>query len=138
MLPIESRELFSASWRHFQTAIEYIAQDMARNKRLIENHVSITEFEEIQVIRGDEMRKFEKENKTQNSNQRSVVIQWLSAFNPECEQDSHRQVRSICDSPGQWLLEDPAFQRWFDPQQCAEPLLWLSGIPGAGGSLLSI
>jgi hypothetical protein len=35
---------------------------------------------------------------------------------------------------GQWLFQDPKYQRWADENQVdvANRILWISGIPGAG------
>ena len=61
-----------------------------------------------------------------------MVKQWLLAADCKAQQDRYRNTRSICPNAGNWLLEHPKFQEWFNPDYCTIPLLWLNGIPGAG------
>ena len=75
---------------------------------------------------------FSNERATDYRRSRGIVMQWLSPFNSNAEQDRYREERSICKDPGRWLLNDVRFQQWFGVENHSAPLLWLSGIPGAG------
>jgi len=128
----EWRQLFTSSWRNFSATIQHIKGNIARNKRLIENRVSITQFEEIQNHQNTALHNFQRDKAAQEIYCRARVTQWLSPFNSEIEQDRHRRTRLVCKDPGRWLLNDPKLQKWFNDSYCSTPLLWLSGIPGAG------
>jgi hypothetical protein len=115
---------------------DHIKQNLERHKLLILESATFTQFQEIQIIRNNAISAFEKEGKTNEDLYRLVVKQWLSAADCEAQQTRHRQTRSICKHAGSWLLEHATFQQWFNPDDCTNPLLWLSGIPGAGKSKL--
>jgi hypothetical protein len=72
----------------------------------------------------------DKDNETQRC--RYVTRQWLSAGNYEADQETYSNVRKGYPGTGQWLMEFDKFKAWFNPSSCITPLLWLSGIPGAG------
>lgn len=128
----EWKQLFRASWRDFATVIGHIKTRTERNKRLISNQASPTELEGIQNYQVNSVHDFEREKENRDSHNRSIVMEWLSPFICETEQDRHTNARSVCKDPGRWLMEKYQFQAWFSPEFCRDPLLWLSGIPGAG------
>lgn len=108
---------------------------MRRNRRVVENPVTLAEFEEIQNHRQTAMNASGREKIARDDQCQAMVRQWLSAFPCDEEQDRHRNTRSICPDSGRWLLDHENFQKWFDPDFltfCPSPLLWLAGIPGAG------
>ncbi|KAK3389796.1 hypothetical protein B0H63DRAFT_104197 [Podospora didyma] len=129
--------LFKASWRDLGSGIEHVKESIARSKRLMENQPSFPQFEEVQSIRANAMRAFEQAKLAEEIRQRNAVIQWLSAFDCELEQDRHRKKRSICKDPGRWLINDRQFQNSFNPEYYTSPSLWLRGIPGAGKTILA-
>lgn len=123
--------LFGAFWRDFAPFIELIKQNATRIKWIVGNKVSIN-LEEIQFYQASAVNAFEREKANQDVQRWARVIQWLSAYNCDTEQDRHRKTRSICQDPGRWLLNRDRFQHWFNPEDYSAPLLWLSGKPGAG------
>jgi len=58
------------------------------------------------------------------------IQQWLCALDVQHRHEDASTSRY--GNSGEWLLKDSRFVKWFDFDYCAEPLLWLSGIPGAG------
>jgi hypothetical protein len=78
--------------------------------------------------------RFECLHREETDRQKQFVLKWLSAADTMSDQDHHRGCRNIPDS-GQWLLENKRFQAWLDPNSDAAPLLWTTGIPGAGNYL---
>ncbi|KAI1871350.1 uncharacterized protein JN550_004795 [Neoarthrinium moseri] len=130
-------QLFGASWRDFQVIIEHITGTIGSNRRLLEGRVSRLEFEQMLNLRVSSKYEFNKIQKTQIADRRVQVMQWLSPFDCDAEQDRYRRTRSICKDPGRWLIEDDRFQDWFRPHGSSTPLLWLSGIPGAGKTILA-
>lgn len=128
----EWKQFFKAGWRGLEPRIEHITESVRRHRWLIEAGASISQFEKIQNSRDDARRTFEAERRQQEDKCLMVVKQWLSPFGCETELDHHRNTRSICGNPGRWLFEHRLFQTWFSIEYCSTPLLWLSGIPGAG------
>ena len=98
----------------------------------MESGASIADFEAIQNSRQAAIIAFEKQMKDQDNLRREIVNAWLRPFSSESQQKTHLNARSVCKDPGRWLLDDPRFQGWLNPDYCSNPLLWLNGIPGAG------
>ncbi|KAI1777216.1 hypothetical protein F4818DRAFT_409587 [Hypoxylon cercidicola] len=131
------KQLFQATWRGFTDKIHHLKKNLERHRRLIESHATIVEFEEIQRIRESARRDFEFHQKAENDRRRLRVMEWLSPFSAEDLQDRYRETRSICGDTGRWLLDDSRFQKWFSPDHCQTPSLWINGIPGAGKTILA-
>ena len=65
-----------------------------------------------------------------------TVHLWLKAASVDSDQYTFSKIREDYPGTGQWLLDNTLFKEWFDPQYpTIPPLLWLSGIPGAGNCL---
>ncbi|KAI9654109.1 MAG: hypothetical protein M1821_006820 [Bathelium mastoideum] len=129
--------LFKATWRAFIPTVEHVKQNLERHRLLITEPANFTQFHEIQMIRNNANNLFERERKNNEDLHRLVVKQWLSAVDCDAQQNRHRSIRSICPNAGSWLLEHPRFKQWFSPDDCTASLLWLSGIPGAGKTILT-
>ncbi|GAW20388.1 hypothetical protein ANO14919_098940 [Xylariales sp. No.14919] len=134
---IEWNTLFISTWADFATCLDQIKENIARSHRLIQNNVSYKEFEEIQSVRESSLKTFKANKAAQDISRRATIIQWLSPYDCEADQAHHRKTRSICESPGAWLLGDSHFQKWSTANFCSEPFLWLNGIPGAGKTILA-
>ncbi|KAI9148085.1 DNA repair protein RAD5B [Paramyrothecium foliicola] len=126
------QQLFTASWRNFTDNVGHIKLNISRSKRMIESQASIAEFEAVNNSRIAAINTFHREKAAQDAHRRTAVLQWLSPFDNNREHERLQKIRSVCKDPGQWLLNDRRFQAWFDTQNQSTPLLWLSGIPGAG------
>lgn len=132
------RKVFRASWAEFTYHLQPIKESIARSRRSIENNISITEFEQIQTLRVDALHTFQTSKTAQVAYHRATVLQWLAPFDCQHEHNKHRKMRSICKSPGGWLLGNPKLKDWMDPELSHTPLLWLNGIPGAGKIIFSM
>ncbi|KAH8789515.1 hypothetical protein F5882DRAFT_354269 [Hyaloscypha sp. PMI_1271] len=129
--------LFQSSWRGFNSKINGLRDKMQQHRRLIESQAGIVEFEEIQKIRKLAEVEFQNARDADLDRRRSKVLQWLSPASSETIQEGCEKARSEYPRTGEWLLTDDKFSKWFHPNFCSNPLLWLSGIPGAGKSVLA-
>jgi hypothetical protein len=105
---------------------------MKQHRSLIESQAGIVEFEEIQRLRKVAEVEFQNARDSDLDRRRSKVLQWLSPASSETIQEGCEKARSEYPGTGQWLLKEDKFNKWFDPNFCSNPLLWLGGIPGAG------
>ncbi|KAK0716576.1 hypothetical protein B0T21DRAFT_296583 [Apiosordaria backusii] len=129
------KQIFQAAWRGFLPKINFIKDNMARHRRLLENGATFAQLEEVSNLRRNIEREFEIQRKFELDRQRNDVIAWLNPAPPPLEK--YREARAWCPGAGKWLLESPRFQDWFHPAFCRNPLLWITGIPGAGKSVLA-
>ncbi|KAI0971965.1 hypothetical protein F4678DRAFT_430685 [Xylaria arbuscula] len=133
----EWKTLFKSTWGDFAACLEQIKKNIARSRRLIDGNISRKELEEIHEIRSSSLHTFRAYKSAENISRRSTIFQWLSSYNCEAKQTEYRKTRSVCKSPGAWLLNDSLFRNWSAPEVCSNPMLWLSGIPGAGKTILA-
>lgn len=126
--------VFQATRSNFSSRIEVLTGKMRQHKHLIESQASIAEFEEIQKVREVAHIEFRNARELDVDRRYSKVLQWLSPASLEAVQEDCEKARSEYSGTGQWLLRDERSQRWFDRDFCSNPLLWLSGIPGAGST----
>ncbi|KAF2726766.1 hypothetical protein EJ04DRAFT_452711 [Polyplosphaeria fusca] len=129
------KELFHATWRSFSNTVAHLSKNLHRHKNLIESQASIIQFEALQDLRTQSQRHFEEQNMAELDRRRLSVLQWLCAVDVQARQEYVARLRY--GRTGQWLLNDPRFVKWFSIDYCAEPLLWLNGIPGAGKTVLA-
>ncbi|KAJ8132836.1 hypothetical protein O1611_g785 [Lasiodiplodia mahajangana] len=137
----EWKKLFTSTWGNFTSCCDQIQENIARSHRLIRElttrNISLKEFEEIQSIRASSLYAFRANRAVEDASRRETVMQWLSPWDCEAQQARHRRTRSICESPGKWLLVDSCFSKWSAPEFCPSPCIWLNGIPGAGKTILA-
>ncbi|KAF2141617.1 uncharacterized protein K452DRAFT_271241 [Aplosporella prunicola CBS 121167] len=130
-------KLFQATWRGFTSRIDEIVRNMHRHQDLLHTQANIVEFEEIIKIRAKIDADFQISREEQQGRQRSAIQHWLSAASSEVIQEKGCEVRAACPSSGHWFLADSRVLKWFNPNFCTTPLLWLNGIPGAGKTVLA-
>lgn len=126
------KQLFRALWRSFNTQFGEIIRNLEKHRLLIESQASITQFAEILSTRESTETVLENQRKEEIRKQRELVYQWLSAANYEGDQETYTKTRRAYPGTGKWLLRHNRFHSWFDPDFCSNPLVWLTGIPGAG------
>jgi len=86
--------------------------------------------EDIQTVRQRLKNKHQRSQEEQLHLRRIQVQEWLCPTDSELR---HKDiVRFLHPGTGEWLLRGHTFQQWSSWDYCANPLLWLSGKPGAG------
>ncbi|KAI0438618.1 hypothetical protein F4803DRAFT_534503 [Xylaria telfairii] len=133
----EWKTMFISTWGDFATCLDQIKANIGRSDRLISSNVSFKELEEMQNLRASSLHTFKTNKTAEDISRRATIMQWLSPYDCEAEQARHRKTRSVCKSPGQWLLNNSLFQKWSASEVCSDPFIWLSGIPGAGKTILA-
>lgn len=131
-------KLFDAAWKTFQTRVGPCMKRLAANRRLLEQTADLDHFKEFRQSRREEMARLDLMLRHEQERRRKEVFQWLGDANPASvyHQDLC-QVRAASPKCGQWLFDKEDFQRWFTPDLCLSPLLWMNGKPGAGKTVLA-
>ncbi|GKZ39023.1 hypothetical protein AbraIFM66950_011681 [Aspergillus brasiliensis] len=124
----ERPQLFDAPMRDFNKSINEVSQSVVGTNWLISN-----QKEGLMGPHAQKPGKWEMEKV-----HRDTVEHWLSALDVKAEHQIHQEKRKrVCKDPGRWLLSSPRFKTWANPDSRQNSLLWLSGIPGAGKSVLA-
>jgi hypothetical protein len=124
------RQLFEAARKMFSDNLKQLENDLSRHTALIDRQASLEEYQSAQVARLQSQQYFEEARAAELDRRRVIVQQWLGSTTAQTRHDSHITTRHPCT--GDWLFRDPRFQKWFDFDYCTDPILWLSGMPGAG------
>lgn len=125
--------MFHATWKTHKTSFSGIISSMSRHRTLIESQANATQIEDFQESRRVENDRFETEVKNENVRRSQAVYTWLRPTSSDTDQYYLSQIRAKYPGTGRWLLGNAILKEWFDEKYALNPpLLWLSGIPGAG------
>ncbi|KAF2116189.1 hypothetical protein BDV96DRAFT_645526 [Lophiotrema nucula] len=130
-------KLFHALWKTFNTEFEAILHNLREHRSLIESQAGLLQYSAILRMRDEAQASMQKAEVAENRRRREFVYQWLSAAKYDVDQESCEKIRRQYPGTGDWLLKKDRFHSWFDPDFCANQLLWLNGIPGAGKTILA-
>ena len=130
------KQLFQATWKNFRAEFSGLLANLQRHGRLVESQANLLEFEqlfrEMEKARTAAEADYQCRTIEEERHRRITVRNWLSAASVDTDQEKGVNARKDCPGSGRWLLEHNCMQAWFNMEFCATPLLWLSGIPGAG------
>jgi hypothetical protein len=126
------RQLFQATWKTFRTRFSGILDNLRRHKILIESQASLTQFEQFERARVIAEEEFRVMRDNEGKRRKIAVRDWLGAATSEVDQENCANVRVQYPGTGRWLLQIRHVQAWLDSNSSSTPLLWLTGIPGAG------
>ncbi|KAJ0110210.1 hypothetical protein J7T55_000642 [Diaporthe amygdali] len=129
------QQVFQAAWRGFSSKIDLVKTKMQRNYNLLKTEASLAQFEEVRRIHRIAVDEFNNQRQAELDRRQNYVTQWLCAPNTQGFQEEIAEAR-ICADAGSWLVRDRKFTNWTDPHFCDNPLLWVTGKPGAGKSVL--
>jgi hypothetical protein len=69
----------------------------------------------------------------ERTKKKTSVKDWLAVYPPlQCDHEKYRLVRGNYPGTGDWIAETEAIKHWLDADVPSTPLLWMTGIPGAG------
>lgn len=117
--------------------VQRLKDNFARHRQLIESGASLAEVEEIRNLQRLAEKRFEEQRSEDLDRRRTAILQWLSPASSETVHERHLAARATNPDSGAWLLKHDRFEKWFDVNFCSTPLLWLSGKPGAGKTVLA-
>lgn len=123
--------MFHAAWRGFIPKVDLIKTKMQRNYNLLKTEATLAQLEEVRRIHRIAVDEFNNQRQAELDRRRNYVALWLCAPNSHGVQEEIAEAR-VCPDAGSWLIEDHTFTNWVDPHFCDNPLLWITGKPGAG------
>ncbi|KAF5628959.1 zinc finger C2H2-type integrase DNA-binding protein [Fusarium sp. NRRL 52700] len=130
--------LFDVNWKTIKGGLLSIISNIVRHRDAIQNQANqsqMTASEETYTEPVFESDPFGEENYRP---QRLAVCHWLRSIDPAADQDLFSKVRAEYPGTGRWLLDNEDFKGWFNPLYARiPPLLWLTGLPGAGKTILT-
>ncbi|KAI1205006.1 putative zinc finger protein [Annulohypoxylon truncatum] len=134
----EWQRIFVESWGTCKSRFPGIILHIAQRRSLIEDQASPYQIEKVQEEIQRSRRSEDAKLDEQNLQRIRQVNNWLKPAYVHIDQNDFSKLRAEYPGTGRWLLENTFFKEWFDPRfPTIPPLLWLSGIPGAGKTILA-
>ncbi|KAI4598575.1 hypothetical protein KJ359_002988 [Pestalotiopsis sp. 9143b] len=132
------QKVFAESWKTCKFRFSGIIRNIAQLRSLIESQATPAQVEQFQEIMQQSQRVEDGQLNEQDSQRNRDVLTWLRPPKVHEDHDIFVTKRASYPATGQWLLANTLFEEWFDPRfPTIPPLLWLSGIPGAGKTMLA-
>jgi hypothetical protein len=130
-------DIFKSIWGSLKPRREHILQDLRRYKELIENQSSDTDIHDYHRRRRLEFDKLEHIETSALKTQSSEVFKWISVIDFHKDHQDVSSVRHENPESGGWFLKRPEYVSWRVDDIPKMPVFWLSGILGAGKTVLA-
>jgi hypothetical protein len=120
-------------WKDFNTKFEGILKSLRRHKELVESRASLTQYHIYRDDMTDIKAKVEELVDEERKKKNTSVNEWLNEGpRQKSDHDTYRSDRGKYSGTGDWIAENEAIKHWLDADVPSTPLLWMTGIPGAG------
>lgn len=127
-----------STWSTFQTKFKGILVALQHHKELVENHATVSQYHRYKKDMKELQQKTEDLIVEEERKKRKAVKEWLAVGS--LPRQNHKSFKSVWKgnaNTGRWIVDHGHFKEWLNPKSCAEPILWLNGIPGAGKTILA-
>lgn len=127
---------FAFDWGLFERRFKSILEKLSAHCDVLDKEAAAIHFSEMKKMRDSRQREDEEFEEKRHARMFRKVLDWLSAAEDSQEEYLHtlaekRQLET-CD----WILKDDQMFSWIEDEM-GDSILWMTGIPGAGKSILS-
>lgn len=121
---------FESLWPRHRDKINVVMNHIERHTLLMRNEVRLEHIQAEHTARLRALEHFERTERSHRQQEYHTIETGISPTKYDTKLDwLHGRV---CEGTGRWLMNDPIFVKWLDPQDTSSKVLWLQGIPGAG------
>lgn len=128
--------LFAFDWGLFERRFKSLLASIAFRFELVDREAAAIHFGDMKKARDLDRSEYEKEDRQRQLMMFEAVRSWLSA----AEDGQEEFLTDLADKrqPGtcNWILEQEVMKAWVESTEI-EPLVWLTGKPGGGKSILA-
>lgn len=129
------RSIFQATWKTHKYRFGTLTDNIRGHGALLQSQATLAQIEEFRRTREAEDQKLNQMLEAQETQRLRDLYSWMQSPTVENDQRHFAGIRNETPSSGRWILDDTSFKEWCDPNFPTIPaLLWINGIPGAGGS----
>jgi hypothetical protein len=125
------RYFFESLWPKHREKIDIVKTHIERHAKLMNTEVRL---EHIREERDARQRALEHFGRSDRKNTQQDFLRIQTNIGPDFY---HQRLAAIstalCAGTENWHLQDGKFIQWLDRGNLTSKLLWLEGIPGAGG-----
>lgn len=125
-------------WKDFGTKFNGILKSLGRHKQLVECRATLSQYRMYQEDIRELNSKLDEQIAEEQKKKMNAVREWLAVGSqPQEDHDGYRDIRLEFPSTGHWILKHESITDWMDADVPTSPLAWLTGIPGAGKTILA-
>ena len=128
--------LFAGHWGLFERRFKSIIEKLASHCNLLDKEAAATHFLEMRKARDARRQADEDFERQRQSRMAQEVFGWLSAAEGSQEDHLHKLAEDRQLGTCNWILVNDQVSPWVEDAH-ANAVLWMTGIPGAGKSILS-
>ena len=126
---------FAFAWGHFERRFETILSNLAAHCDLLDKEAAAVHFSEMKRMREMAELRHEEFEQSRDNRMAQQVFAWLSAAEDRQEELLHQLADIRHPGTCNWILDDDQIFPWIENEN-GDPIIWMTGIPGAGKSLL--
>lgn len=127
---------FAFDWGLFERRFKSILEKLSSHCDLLDKEAAAIHFFEMKKMRDLRQREDEEFEERRQRQLAQEVLSWLSAAEDVQEEHLHNLADKRQPGTCDWILDDDQMVSWVEDEK-GDPILWMTGIPGAGKSFLS-
>ena len=123
---------FKTAFRSFSDLYGDVVKNLHGSKELLIQAASVQHFQEAQNDRVRISQEFEAQNYRDDRHRKSFVVDWLSPVSCQNQHTELRREQRLYPESTRWIFSTAQLSEWYRECETSSPILWISGIPGAG------
>ncbi|KAF6218628.1 hypothetical protein HO133_005979 [Letharia lupina] len=127
---------FKTAFRSFSDLYGDVVKNLQGSKELLIQTASVWHFREAQDARLRISQEFEAQNYRDDQHRKSFVVDWLSHVSCQNRHEELRQEQRLYSASTRWVFDTTQLSEWSWGSETSSPVLWISGIPGAGKTFI--
>ncbi|KAF2261162.1 C2H2 domain-containing protein [Lojkania enalia] len=142
------KKFFRSMWKDFGTKFNGILSNLRRHKELVESQAAVEHMQQYQKDRNQFQRyeqdirdmnaKLEVMIKDERDKKFTALREWFGVgAQMTSDHELILQVRDKYPATGRWILEHEVIKVWMFADIPVSPMIWMTGIPGAGKTVLA-
>jgi hypothetical protein len=127
-------------WKDFKTRFDGILSSLKRHKAVIDSRATLAHYrdyrDDMQKYR-DDMGKLNKKLDDRIADEEKkklkAVSNWLAeGQQQQTDHETFSHTRRASPGTAQWIFKNEFVKEWLESSRPGNPLVWITGIPGAG------
>lgn len=127
---------FAFDWGLFERRFKSILGKLSAHCDLLDKEAAAIHFFEMKKMTDARQREDDESEERRHGMMAREVLGWLSAAEDIQEEHLHKLADERQPGTCNWILDDDQMFSWIEDER-EDPILWMTGIPGAGKSFLS-
>ncbi|KAL5380194.1 hypothetical protein DPSP01_007994 [Paraphaeosphaeria sporulosa] len=132
------RKFFRAMWKDFETKFGGIKKSLARHKDLVERRATISQYRLYQLDIVEMRNRLDELVLEERGKKLAAVREWFAVGSiQEEDHTSFNEIRATYKDTAKWIVKNEKIKDWMHADNPTTPIVWLTGMPGAGKTILA-